>query len=287
MRRIPDLKTKIDFVEGVSEFRALRTRFEAEARERLNSDKVKARLRSALQKKSYARELGVHEAQWTRIKKGENPIKDHQLSTLASYLDLDDFGGAEIWTLPLEEFKDVLKRKGYGKLAATGGIADLPARLRALAGALPAVRIVVLDKSATRGIGDPDDPMGMPVLAVGQRARVEISNCPFDGFAVALSEDPNRRLVLLGGKDGVIWKISRDTTLALPSRDASYPVGKPLGRHSLYVVLFAARPNLSTAPTTTDAPTGPLSLGGTAALAEALSQASDTVRVALLDYRVE
>lgn len=287
MRRIPDLKDKIDFVEGVSEFRFLHAHFESTARERIKPGELKSRLRSALQKKAYARELGVHEAQWTRIKKGENPIKDHQLSILASYLDLDDFGGAEIWTLPLEEFKDVLKRKGYGKLAAASSIVDLPARLRALAGGVPTIRIVALGKGASRGIGDPDDPAAMPVLALGQRARIEISECPFEGFAVVLSEDPNRRLVLLGGTGGVVWKIDRTATLVLPSQNGSYPVGKPLGRHALYAALFASRPNLTTTATTIDATTGPLSPAGTAALSDALVQAGDKARIALLDYRVE
>lgn len=287
MRRIPDLKDKIDFVESVSEFHALRARYRKAPGKPGDGSGFQGYLRQQLQKKSYARELGVQEAQWTRIKKGDNPVKDHQLSTLASYLDLVELGGADLWSLPLEEFKDVLRRKGYGKLAASGDSADLPARLRAIADLVPSIRIVGLDETATRGIGDPDDTVAMPVLKLGQRARIEVAGFPFDGHAIVLSEDPSRRLVLLGAADGFVCKVVKDGKLILPSPRGSYPVGKPVGRHSLYAAIFDKAPIMPEMPTTNEETTGPLSFPGTTALSAALAGAGEGLRVGLLDYRVE
>jgi hypothetical protein len=288
MRRIPDLKDKIKFVEGVSDFRALRAKFEIDRKSQAKTGDWQGYLRGALQEQSYATRLGIHAAQWTRVKKGDDPIKDYQLSILATHLDLDQLGGVDLWTLPLEEFKDVLRRKGYGKLGTAGGMSDLAARLRALAGPVPTIRISAVDDRISRGIGDPDDPKTMPLLAVGQRVRIEISGCPHDGSAVVLSEDPSQRLVVLGGTGVGLWKVTRGNPLMLPSVDGAFPVGKPLGRHSLYVALFAARPRLPAVLTNdAKATTGVLSPSATTALSGALADAGDSARVGLLDYRVE
>lgn len=292
-RRIADLGQKVEFLEGASEFRMLRARILREAGGRLDAAEFQRRLRLQLQQRAYANAIGVDPTQWARIKIGTDPVKDHQLSALATQLDLDEFGGIELWTLPMAEFQATLREKGYGKFGGPGGMADLAARLRALAIEAPAIRIVVVGgavvagANAARGIGDPDDVAALPVLQVGQRVRLEIGALGAASHLVVLSEDPGRRLVVLGRNGAGLQSCKEGEAVLLPSATATYPVGKPLGRHTLYAVAFSAKPTLPSVLEESGTGTGTLTAAGTSALIAALGSAEDAVRVGLLDYRVD
>ena len=231
MARIQDLSQKLAYVVGRSEFRHIRQML------RPSSDMPVARfITMKLRDQSLAEVVGVGAAQWSRMKKGEDPIQLQHLSFLSTHLDLDGLD-PECWREPLETFKQLLLAQNYGKLRFLKLGDRLGEILRSLADpSARGLRII----AAVRGIGRrPGQYNPVVLLTEGDEVQIEVDMTPGFPHLIVLSEEPSGALISL-----VPYSGRRDTFVAgdralLPDQSATYPVGRPFGRHSLFAILTA------------------------------------------------
>jgi transcriptional regulator with XRE-family HTH domain len=237
--KIPDLGQKLAYLKTVSEFIHLTQLVMDARRSNLNNPVTPAELDSYLRENRIADQIGVSEAQWSRIKKGKDSIDETRLSALGTYFDLDRVGGAELLERPYAEFQAVLRAKSYGKLKDRPETLTLGDRLRARANpADNSIRIIKIDiPGGQRGIGGPYGNVADAVdLRVGESVRIEIVLQNWARHLVVVTEDVTGVFVVL------LPNASRRRTNAnrrlemLPAQEDTFAITRPLGINWLYTL---------------------------------------------------
>jgi transcriptional regulator with XRE-family HTH domain len=237
--KILDLGKKLAYLRTVSKFVHLTQLVMDARRSNLNNPVTPAELDSYLRENRIADQIGVSEAQWSRIKKGKDSIDEHRLSTLGTYFDLDGVGGAELLERPYAEFQAVLRAKNYGKLKERPETLTLGDRLRARAKADDNdIRIIKIDTpGGQRGIGGPyehvEDAMD---LRVGERVRIEIALQNWVKHLVVVTEDVTGVFVVLLPNASRRRTNTNRRLEVLPTQNDTFAITRPLGINWLYVL---------------------------------------------------
>jgi Domain of unknown function (DUF4384) len=238
--RVADLGRKLKYVKSVSAFAFLSRRVMRGRPAYPNDPVTAAELAIYLREGRIAKEIGVTNAQWSRMKKGVDPVDEVVLSALSTYFDLDRIDEPHLWELPFGEFQAVLRSKHYGKLREMSNAFGLGDILRGRASTLADVLTIVKvgPEIGQRGIGGLPDPKGEGVvdLHVGDRVRIEIRLDEWVKQILVFSEEPSGEfIVLLPSRDRPTTD-TRQQLEILPREDTSYPVTRPLGVHWLYAI---------------------------------------------------
>lgn len=235
--KIPDLGEKVGFVVGHCEFLRIRQMLlKKDPRKREPSHK---QIMNCSKQSAIAAQLLVSPSQWSRIKKGKETIGDAHLAKLSEYFDVDRSCDFLIWTKPYETFTLTLTTLGYGRLRyrATGLALKDFLDGRAEPDHCGLRIIVVASPSSKRGIGPYAETSTFPIeLRPGDNVRIGVTAIAGLEHVALLSREPAGQFTVLAPASGSPTKAVGTETL-FPSKNGTYPVGRPFGLHFLYAVL--------------------------------------------------